>query len=126
MKRFWLGLGILLLFLALGIGTTVGMARICHPLAEMLEQAADRVQDGQWSQAQALARDARDRWERYREVTASVTNHEPMEEADALFDALDIYLQQKDVIRFADCCVRLAALADAIGEAQAIYWWNVL
>lgn len=126
MKRFWLGAGILAALLALGAWATVGMGRICHPVSYRLSSAADRVQAGQWEQAVALSQQAQGQWERWHNVTASVTDHEPMEEVNSLFAALDIYARQADTLRFADCCARLSALTEAIGEAQAVYWWSIL
>lgn len=126
MKRLWLGIAILAVLLFVGIATTVGMNKICDPLTESLDNAASAVQAGQWEQALGLSESARTRWERWRSISAAITNHEPMEEVDALFGALEIFARQRDVIRFADCCARLSALTAAISESQAIYWWNVL
>lgn len=126
MKRLWLGVGILAALLALGIVSTVGMGRVCGPVSQNLASAADCVQEGQWEQAVALSQQARGQWERWRDITASLTDHEPMEEVDSLFAALEIYAGEGDSLRFADCCARLSALTDAIGEAQAIYWWSIL
>ena len=126
MKRFWLGLSILSALLGLAITSAVGMRRICAPLTAQLEDAAKAVQAEQWEQALALSDSARMRWEHFRRVSASVTNHEPMEEVDALFDTLEILSHQKDPVRFAESCARLATLTDAISEAQAIYWWHIL
>ncbi len=126
MKRLWLGIFILAALAALGIWATVGISHICQPLSDSLNQAADRVQEGQWELALALSQDARQQWEQWQKLTASVTNHQPMEEVDALFGALEVYARQRDALRFADCCARLSAVTSAIAEAQAIYWWNIL
>lgn len=126
MKRVWLGIGILILFLALGLITTQGIHAIFHPLSDTLRKASNAVQEGQWEQAEAMTQAARQRWEKYRNITAALTNHEPMEEADALFDALAVYARQQDLVHFAECCAQLASLTEAIGESQSICWWNVL
>ena len=126
MKRFWLGIGILFVLVVLGVTATVGMHRICDPLTHQLEQAAQAAQAGQWEQALRLSGDARARWEHFRKLSASVTSHEPMEEADALFQMLEVFYQQRDQAHFAECCVHLASLTDAISESQSVYWWTVL
>lgn len=126
MKRFWLGVALLLLLLAAGIGATLGMGSICGPITDGLDKAAAAVQAGQWEQAEEFSRSSRQRWEHSRDLLASLTSHEPMEEVDALFQALEIFAAQKDMIRFADCCARLSALTRAISESQTILWWNVL
>ena len=126
MKRLWLGIGILTILLSLGLASTIGMAQVCTPISQTLSSAADLVQEGQWAQAAALSKQAKSRWERWRNLTASLTDHEPMEEVDSLFAALDIYAREGDALRFADCCARLSALTDAVGDAQSVYWWSIL
>ena len=125
MKHLWIGLALLALLLGAGGLATVGMDRICEPLGQDLTQAADRVQAGEWDQAISLAESSHNRWTKYRNLCASITNHEPMEEVDMLFDSLQIFADARDPVRFADCCARLSALTDAISEAQALVWWNV-
>ncbi len=126
MNRLWLGLCILAVLLGLGGVTTYGMDRICTPIADKLSSAAELVQNEQWEQASALSYQARQRWEQWHDLTASVTDHDPMEEVDALFAALEIFAKEKDTLRFAECCARLSALSQAIGEAQSAYWWSIL
>ena len=46
MKRIWLGLGILVLFLALGFWSSYGMQSLHEPLAHDLEQAAKTALSG--------------------------------------------------------------------------------
>ena len=122
MKRFWLGIALMAALLAAGIGTTVAMTHICTPIAHHLQQAA---QADTWEQATAHSDRARSRWEAYRRLSASVTDHEPMEQVDALFHALTVYKQQGEHVRFAECCAQLASQTQAIAEAQAINWWNI-
>ena len=126
MKRFWLGVMILAGLLALGIGVTVAVNRFCDPISGELSQASDAVLQDQWAAAEQAARRARSRWERHRALHAAVGNHEPMEEIDSLFEQLEIYSRQRDGLRFAECCAQLASLITTLGEAQGVYWWNVL
>lgn len=126
MKRLWIGVGLLVIFLALGIFTTVTMARIHDPISEKLKQAEEAALDQDWPHAASLAREARGQWLRHRNVTASLADHSPMEEIDGLFDELDVYLQEKELVHFAACCAQLSARVQAIGEAHSISWWNLL
>ena len=126
MKRFWLGLAILVGLMALGIAVTVMVDRFCAPISRELDRACLAVQQGKWDQAEQLSGWAKKRWEKHRALHAAVTNHEPMEQIDALFDQLEIYKQARDSLRFAECCARLVSLTDAVAEFQAIYWWNLL
>lgn len=122
MRRVWLGIGLLVGLLAFGVFVTVGIHRICAPISEQLEQAA---QAASAEEALPLCQAARRRWETYRQLTAAVTDHEPMEEIDALYEELEAYAQWGDQKRFAQCCARLASQTRAIAEAQAVNWWNI-
>lgn len=126
MKHLWIGVALLVLLLGAGLFATAGIERICGPLSQDLSQAADKAQAGEWEQAISLVEQASGRWKKYRATCACVTNHEPMEEVDMLLDSLEIFARAADAVRFADCCARLSALTEAISEAQAPAWWNVL
>ena len=126
MKRFWLGVIILAGLLALGVGVTVAVDRFCRPISRELAEAAQAAEQGNWDRAKRLAARANERWDQHRALHAAVTNHEPMEEIDALFEQLEIYRRAADGLRFAECCARLASMTDAVGESQAIRWWNLL
>ena len=122
MKRFWVGVAITALLLGLGITVTVGMHRICLPISQALEQAA-HAED--WASALALSRRARADWERWQQLSAAVTDHEPMEEIDALYHALEIYAKHEDVLRFSEACAQLSSMTEAIAESQSVNWWHI-
>lgn len=116
MKRFWLGLGVLVVLLAFGCGITAAMHGVCRPLWQQLEQAAEHPES-------TGADSARAGWKQARHFIAAFTDHEPMEEIDALFEELETY--QSDPTLYARCCARLSACIRAIAEAQAVNWWNI-
>lgn len=116
MKRFWLGLGVLVVLLAFGCGITAAMHGICRPMWQQLEQAAEQPES-------TGALSARASWEQARHFIAAFTDHEPMEEIDALFEELETY--RHDPTLYARCCARLSACVRAIAEAQAVNWWNI-
>lgn len=122
MKRLWLGVGLLLALLALGIVTTVTMGRICEPVGQTLTRAGEAARVGELGQAEALCRQAKTRWEAYRTLSAAVTDHAPMEEIDGMFAALSVC---RDSDRYAEYCARLTAMVAAVAEAQAVNWWNI-
>ena len=126
MKRFWLGAALLFLLLGLGFFSAGATSHICEPLGQQLEQGAQLAQQQQWQQALKLSRQAQQRWEQNHKAVAAVSSHEPMEEVDALFEALEIFARQRDALRFAEYCARIASLTEAIAEAQSATWWNIL
>ena len=126
MKRLWIGIGILLILLGLGIGTTVFAVRIHSDISQNLQQASESALRGKWQDARSLSSDAKTAWESSRKLTASIADHEPMEEIDNLFSQMEVYLVTRQQIPFAACCASLAVLTEAIGEAHAVNWWSLL
>ena len=126
MKRLWLGAGLLLLFLLLGILLTFSFSRIHRPMADTLGSAAKQALEGQWEAACADARNARERWEKYRNFTAAVADHAPLEEMDALFSQIEVYIRMNWQGEFAALCMQLSQMAAAMEESQALTWWTLL
>lgn len=126
MKRLWIGVGLLLILLALGIGTTVFAVRTHTGISQTLQQASEAALAGKWAQAKALSMDAKTKWENYRKGTAAIADHEPMEEIDDLFSQMEVFLKTRQQIPLSACCASLSVLIEAIGEAHAINWWSLL
>lgn len=122
MKRFWIGVSVMAVLLAVGLSVTVAIDTLCAPISHQLQQAA---QTEAWEQATALAATAQQSWQQRRKFCAAVTDHEPMEQIDALFCSLEVYIRQQDRTRFHEACARLASMTDAIGDAQTICWWHI-
>ena len=125
MRRFWFGVALLLAMLGLGILVTRSMAGIHEPIGKTLQEAGELASGGDWMAAETIFRQARDRWERYRELTAVVTDHTPMEQIDSTFRQLEVYLGQKNSL-FCAGCAELSAWVEAVADAQAVTWWSVL
>lgn len=125
-KRFWLGIGILVLFLGTGLGISLGMDTIHGPAEQALEQAAEKALAGQMEEAVALARQAHARWEDNWALTASVADHSPMDEVDALFAEMEVYAQAQEDKHFAACCAQLSKLVESMAAAHRFSWWNLL
>ena len=126
MKRAWFALVLLLALLAAGIGITVAMDRIHAPAAALLNEAADAALERNWVMASTKLHLARQRWEDYRDFSAAVADHEPMEEITAWFSRLEICLKQRNTAEFAAGCIYLSELVEAMGEAHGFSWWNLL
>ena len=126
MNRLWIGIGILVILLALGIGLLWGSMVFFEELSAELTRAGDLALAGNWSDATATAQKCRAQWERYRRFWASFTDHEPVEEMQTLFSQLEVYRQQQLAVDFATVCRHLSQLADAIDESHSLRWWSVL
>lgn len=126
MKRLWIGVGFLIVMLAVGIFLTARFDRIHTPLAEDLEEAAALAMADDWEKATALTRQARADWKMYREFIAAVADHEPLEKMEYLLDQLQVYADLRRTADFAATCVELGAMAEAMLESQSLTWWNFL
>lgn len=126
MARGWLGVGLLALFLALGI-VTMGLMDNAHlPTGDLLEQAAELALRGDMEQGVALGQEAKNRWERQWQATAVVADHSPMDDVDALFAEMEIYAKAGEAPHFAACCKELVKRVQAVAEAHRFSWWNIL
>lgn len=126
MRRLWIGVGVLVVMLAVAICLTAAFDRIHTPLSEDLKQASQLAMAGEWEKATALTRQARADWKNYRELIAAVADHEPLEKMEYLLDQLLVYGQSHRRADFAAICVEVAALAEAMLESQSLTWWNFL
>ena len=126
MKRFWIGVGLLVFFLAAGSFLTMGFGRIHGPLAETLEEASALAREDRWQEACTLSEEAREIWEQWRNVTAAVADHAPLEEMDALFSQLECYKELGWEGAFSCACMELAQMARAMQESQQLTWWTLL
>lgn len=126
MKRLWFGVILLIALLGIGIGSSIVMNRIHRQISADLSAAETFALNGNWDQAAAFSAKARSGWEQHWHRTATVANHEPMEEIDGLFSKLEVFLYHKDKLSFCAYCAHLRVLTEALGEGHIANWWNLL
>lgn len=126
MRQLWVGIGLLLFFLILGIVITVTINDFQSALASDLYRAGQAAEAGDWDLAQALSDDVKARWQKGWHAVAAIVDHAPMEEIDCLFSQLEVYLQNREAISFSACCASLETMTRALGEGQTVNWWNLL
>lgn len=126
MVRGWFGVGILIVFLALGFVTAFVMDDAHLPTEELLSQAAEKAVAGDFEGGVALGMEAKSRWERHWNGTATVADHAPMDDVDALFAEMEIYAKTQEKPHFAACCLELAQRVRAVAGAHRFSWWNIL
>ena len=125
-RRFLLGLTILILVLAFAIGTAVGIKAIHAPSEAALTQAARLAMADDMEQASRLARNAYNRWQKYRNVTAAFADHNPMDDTERLFREMLVYADTEEIPHFAACCTQLSAMLKAIYETHGFSLKNIL
>ena len=125
-RRFILGIVILALVLALAVGVTLGMKAIHAPGEAALEQAAQFALADNMEQAVSLAREAYDRWQKYRGITAAFADHSPMDDTEQLFREMLVYAEAGEDPHFAACCTQLSAMLKAMYETHGFSLRNIL
>lgn len=125
-RRFIFGVVLLGLVLALTVGTAIGMKAIHKPGQVALEQAAGLALAGDLEQAVSLARNAWDRWQKYRDLTAAFADHNPMDDTERLFREMLVYAETGETPHFAACCTQLSAMLRAIYETHGFSLRNIL
>lgn len=126
MKRLWIGIGIFLVLLGLGVGIFGVSRAFFGGISHKVEEAGEIALAGNWVYAEEIAEECRQKWDTYRHFWASFTDHAPIEEISLLFAQLELYARQQLGVEFAACCRALAKEADAISEAHGIAWWSIL
>ena len=126
MRRLWLGIGLLLALLALGIGLLFFSNCFFQAFSSNWEAAAEFALAGDWASATKKAEESRAMWQQsYRFFSAS-TDHEPIEEVQELFSLLEIYARDRRNVEFSTVCQSLTNLGDAINESHNLRWWSIL
>lgn len=126
MGRFWLGVGILAVFLGLGLYVGAAADGTHQQISGVLEQAAQEAIAGDLDAGIALAQQALSQWQKSWHSTAAVADHAPMDEIDGIFNQAFTFAQGGNHEDFAACCARLSGLVAAVGEAHSLSWWNLL
>lgn len=126
MKHVWAGAVLLTVLLCAGLLLNAGMQRMNGAQPRALTQAAEASMAGNWTRADGIMETVRSRWEKNREVTASVTDHALLEEVDCLFSELTVYREQRLGSEYAAVCMCLARRIEAVLESQSLRWWQLL
>ncbi len=126
MKRCWIGVGLLITLLGIGIFSTCRMQKAHEPMSAALKQACALAENDQWEDALQCAAQVKQEWEDSWGLSASFADHEPMERINALFAQLEVSGQSRDTLSYCLLCAQLWEELEAMGEAHRFIWWNLL
>ena len=126
MKRSIWGIGILIALLIFSVAIAARMQDVHCRISDLLSQAAAAAEQNDWQQADRLARQAEQQWQRYHHFTAAFADHTPMDELDGLFAELLVFLSNRESPHFASTCTRLSLLAQSMADSHGVQWWNLL
>jgi len=124
--RELMGFFLLIVLLLAGLLSSWYGGRQHREVSRQLDSSAWQALSGEWTAAREGAEDARQQWESSRQLWASLADHTPMEEIDALFGELTIYAAAGERTDFAHTCAALSRRMEAMANAQQLSWWNVL
>lgn len=126
MRRLWLGIGLLLSLLAIGLGFLFFSEGFFREFSANLEEASRLALAEDWVAATEKAEKSREMWIQYHRFFSASTDHEPIEEIQELFALLEIYAREHMAAEFSCVCQSLSNLAEAINESHNLRWWSIL
>ena len=124
MKRCWIGFGLLIVLLAFSLLVTWIMEEIHRPIARDLLTAGEYALAGDWDRAEMLFQQAQDTWKEKECLRACFADHNPMEDIDAGFARLELFLRLRNRTQFTSTCGELARKTEAMGDAHGLKWEN--
>lgn len=125
-RRFYLGVGLLVLLLIAGLFGAWVIKNAQAPIAKELDKAALAAVEGDLDSGILLAKHAKNAWQNRWRAVAAVADHTPMDDIDALFAELEVYARAGEDVHFAACCSQLASLLRTVAQAHQLSWWNVM
>ena len=125
-KHFYFGVGILLVFLVLGLLVAFFMDTVCAPISLQLENAAVEAMSGDLEKGISLAMQAKQNWTKDWKKMATVADHTPIDEIEGLFAEMEVFAQARDSEHFSACCAQLSRLMKAMADAHSLTWWNLI
>ena len=124
MKRMWIGIGLLVLLTIAGIGVSRWFVSSHDRIEDQLMATAEAAKMDDWDTAGVFLNEARTCWEQNRTGTATIADHDPMEEIDSLFSQLQTQYDLRDREGFCASAAQTARLTRAMADSQRLTWWN--
>lgn len=126
MNRFWIGVGLLLVLLGVGVWAMQAMDRVHGSIVQDLQKSVEAAQDENWEAADTLAQSAASRWEESRRFVSSMADHTVLDEIDGIFAQAQAYREHRLSADYTACCARLSKLIEALQESHDLNWRNLL
>ena len=124
-RRFYLGVGILVLLLVVGIFSGIWVEKANEKVVQCLQQAEEAAWTGDRELALKRTRQAAQLWKKEWNRVAVVADHTAMDEIDGLFSQMEHYAQDGNAL-FGASCARVRELVSAVSDGHRFTWWNLL
>lgn len=125
MKYFWIGLGILVVILAVCLTTLLPLRHNCLETAELLSQALEASEEGQDEEAAHLAAAAETDWHRYDRHLASFLCHDETDLVNESFARLHSYAATGNQSEFHATCFELTSVLKNLADIDHPYYFNI-
>ena len=126
MNRLWIGIGVLVLLLAMGVSLLAVSLNFHEDFSHDLKSAGHSAMAGNWADAEKQLAQGREKWQAYQQFWAASTDHEPVEQVQQLFSQLELFQNRRMDVEFASACFALVELSEVINEAHSLRWWSIL
>ena len=123
MKHLYLGLGILIVLLVLGLLSLFLLTRGLEEAVLTLDRAYALALRGRAREARETALSARSQWEGLYGLTASLVDHGPLDEVNRAFAELETRQEPRDL---AESCRVLSCLISGIARREKPLYYNFL
>lgn len=125
MKHLLIGIGILLLCLALCLTVSAILERNTETVAVLLEQALEEARRGSWEAAAASVLEARAFWDDHRGFWGVALRHAEVDSADSSFAQLTVHVQNGSEEFEAACTDLIRQIRHLLRSEQPAYY-NIL
>lgn len=120
MGRFRIGVGILLVLLAIAIGAQIGMKAVQKPVKQALVEAMAAAELEDYAQAGEKAAEAFTKWRRSRTFCAALCDHEFMEDIEGNLAMLTVWAKEEEKADFCALCAGTILRVEAIENAHRL------
>ena len=123
MKRIWIGIGFLVVLLAVGL---IIMQVTEHQMKEISQTVLEAAETENWTEAVTLAQNAQADWVQKRHLMAAFSDHANIDAVDEIFAQLKVYQRHHAKTAHAAACAQLSEALQDLEQTHRLAWWNLL
>ncbi len=126
MKRLWISLAVLVFLLSAALVSNRVLHHITNDMADLLRQAEESFQSGDYQQALCLTQHARQKWEESSGYLYTVLRHTESDAILVLFTQVEHYLEQQEPGgEYSACNAALIAQIELLYEMEQLSLKNL-
>ncbi len=125
MKRFWIALALLVFLFGLTQAHSYALGSFTASVNELLSQAEEEAQAGNWAYASELTAQAKEMWENQAFHLHTTLRHGDVDEVKVGFGAVEELLDCQEVGEYSAANARLMTYVALLSEMEALTWQNL-